>query len=134
MTIATPPRSTRLRGPPRGEGTGLDPTIASLQGEHDLSTLPSLCETLAGAIAFGGADLILDLRAVEFLDASTVRVIVATSEFLHARSRSLVLRSPSSCARRVLDLCGLSGLVEYDTLGPEAVHDTSLRFAPAARA
>lgn len=112
MTVATSPRPTRLRGPPRGAGTGLDPTVASLRGEQDLSTVPALCETLAGAIAVGGADLILDLSAVEFLDASTVRVIVAAGEFLRARSRSLVLRSPSGCAQRVLDLCGLSGLGE----------------------
>ena len=112
MTVATSPRPTRLRGPPRGAGTGLDPTVAALRGEHDLSTVPALCETLAGAIAVGGADLILDLSAVEFLDASTVGVIVAAADFLRARSRSLVLRSPSVCAQRVLDLCELSGLVE----------------------
>jgi len=114
MTVATPPRPTRLRGPPTGAGTGLDPTIASLRGEHDLSSVPALCETLAAAIADGGADLILDLSAVEFLDASTVRVIAAAGEFLGARSRSLVLRSPSRCAQRVIDLWGLSDLVERD--------------------
>ena len=116
MTVATSPRPTRLRGPPRGEGTGLDPTITLLRGEQDLSTVPALCETLAGAIAAGGADLILDLSAVEFLDASTVRVIVAASEFLRVRSRSLVVRSPSNSAQRVLELCGLDGLIERNPL------------------
>ena len=130
MTVATSPRPTRLRAPPRGAGTGLDPTIASLRGDQDLSTVPALCETLAGAIAAGGADLILDLSAVDFLDASTVRVIVATREFLRGRSRSLVLRSPSSCAQRVLDLCGLSGLVERDPLeSVDALQLTGARFA-----
>jgi anti-anti-sigma factor len=109
----------RLRGPPSGAGTGLDPTVASLRGEHDLCSVPALCETLAEAIADGGADLILDLSAVEFLDASTVRVIAAAREFLGARSRSLVLRAPSSCAQRVIDLCGLSSLVEHDA-APQA--------------
>jgi anti-sigma B factor antagonist len=116
MSLVTSPRPTRLRGPPKGAaGTGLAPTVASLHGALDLSTVPALCETLSGAIAFGGADLILDLSAVEFLDASTVGVIVAAGEFLRARSRSLVLRSPSRCAQRVLDMCGLSGLVERDS-------------------
>ncbi len=85
MSVATSPRPTRLRGPPSGAGTGLDPTVASLRGEHDLSTVPALCETLAEAIADGGADLILDLSAVEFLDASTVRVITAAGEFLSSQ-------------------------------------------------
>ena len=134
MSVVTSPRPTRLRGPPRGAGTGLDPTVASLRGEQDLSTVPALCEMLAGAIADGGADLILDLSAVEFLDASTVRVIAAAGEFLRARSRSLVLRSPSSCAQRVLDLCGLSGLVERDPSSRSmALHLTRSRFAPQAR-
>ena len=130
MTVLTSPRPTRLRGPPRGAGTGLDPTIASLRGEQDLSTVPALCETLAGAIAVGGADLILDLSAVEFLDASTVRVLVAAGEFLRARSRSLVLRSPSGCAQRVLDLCDLSDLVERNPL--ESVDALQLAGARAA--
>jgi anti-anti-sigma factor len=91
-----------------------------------------LCETLSGAIAFGGADLILDLSAVEFLDASTVRVIVAAGEFLRVRSRSLVLRSPSSCAHRVLDLCGLAGLVERNPL--ESVDALQLNGARSAAA
>jgi anti-anti-sigma factor len=130
MTVSTSTRPTRPRGPPRGAGTGLDPTIASLRGAQDLSSVPVLCETLAGAIAVGGADLILDLSAVEFLDASTVRVIVAAAEFLRARSRSLVLRSPSSCARRVLDLCGLSGLVERNPLeSVDSLQLTGARFA-----
>ena len=115
MSVVTPLRPTRLRGPPTGAGTGLDPTVASLHGEHDLSSVLALCEMLAEAIADGGADLILDLSAVEFLDASTMRVITAADEFLRARSRSLVLRAPSRCARRVIDLCGLSGLVERDS-------------------
>jgi anti-sigma B factor antagonist len=114
MTVVTSPLPTCLRGPPRDAGTGLDPTVASLRGEHDLSTVPALCEMLAEAIADGGADLILDLSAVQFLDASTVRVIAAAGEFLAARSRSLTLRSPSRCAQHVIDLCGLSGLVEHD--------------------
>ncbi len=94
--------------------------------------MPALCETLAGAIAVGGADLILDLSAVEFLDASTVRVIVAAGEFLRARSRSLVLRSPSSCAQRVLDLCGLSDLVERNPLeSVDAFQLAGARFGAA---
>ncbi len=35
MSVVAPPRPTRLRGPPSGADTGLDPTVASLRGEHD---------------------------------------------------------------------------------------------------
>ena len=62
---------------------------------------------MARAIALDDADLVLDLSGVEFMDAATVRLIIRAREFLRLRSRSLTLRSPSTHARRVLDLCGL---------------------------
>ena len=107
-----------LRGPPGGVGSGLEPTVASLSGELDISTLGDLCETLAAVIAFGDADLILDLSDVDFLDASAAGVLFRAEEFLAARSRCLVLRSAPACALRLLDLCGRSDLVELDSRGP----------------
>ena len=76
-----------LRGPPGGAGSGFEPTVASLSGELDLSIRGDLCETLAALIAYGDADLILDLSAVEFLDASAAGVLFRAEEFLAARSR-----------------------------------------------
>ena len=60
------------------------------------------------------ADVVVDLSGVEFMDASTVGTIVRTRNLLGSRSRSLTLRSPSSCARRVLHACHLAALVEPD--------------------
>ena len=106
-----------LRGPPGGAGSGFEPTVASLSGELDLSILGDLCETLAALIAYGDADLILDLSAVEFLDASAAGVLFRAEEFLAARSRCLVLRSPPASALRVLNVCGRSDLVELNGRG-----------------
>jgi len=106
-----------LRGPPDRDRSGLEPTIA-FSGELDLATLGDLCETLAAVIAFGDADLILDLSAVDLLDASAAGVLLRAEEFLAARSRSLVLRSPPACALPVLDTCGLSAHVELSGRGP----------------
>ena len=107
-----------LRGPPGGVGSGLEPTIASFSGELDISTRGDLCETLAAVIAFGDADLILDLSAVDFLDASAAGVLLRAEEFLAARSRCLVLRSPPVCALHLLNVCGRSDLVEVTGPGP----------------
>lgn len=87
-------------------------TVVWLRGEHDVSTRPELARSLAGAIALDRNDLVVDLSEVQFLDASTIGVLVAAREFLRARSRSLALRSPSKFARRLLDVCGLGDLVE----------------------
>ena len=84
-----------------------EPHVVILRGEHDYSTVPTLSETLARAIAADHADLVVDLSGVQFMDASTVAVLVRAREFLSARSRCFTLRSPSRCASRVLKSCGI---------------------------
>ena len=98
---------------PPGEGTGAAPIVVWLQGDHDLSTDEALSRSLARAIALGGTGLVLDLNDVAFIAVSTLRVIVRAQQLLHHGSRSLTVRSPSSCARRATGACGL-----HDLLGP----------------
>ena len=68
--------------------------------------------TMARAIAFDDTDLVIDLSEVTFMDAATVAVMVRAEAFLRDRSRSLTLRSPSTHARRVLGVAGLTELVD----------------------
>jgi anti-anti-sigma factor len=110
------------RGPPD--------VAVCLRDEQDLSTVAELSMTMARAITLGDADLVVDLSRVEFMSASTVTVIAAARELLLARSRSLVVRSPSRCARRVLELCDLSDLI--DSL-PEALVAGRVYHQPGER-
>jgi anti-anti-sigma factor len=91
-------------------------TVVWLRGEHDVSTVAALSETLARAIARDDADVVVDLSEVQFMGAATVGVIIRARELLGSRSRNLALRSPSRCARRIVDLCGRA-----DLLDPRAV-------------
>lgn len=84
-----------------------DGTVVWLRGELDLSSVHELSGIMASAI-LGDADVVVDLSDVEFMDASTVGVIIRARDFLQLRSRGLALRSPSRYAQRVLDLCGLA--------------------------
>jgi anti-anti-sigma factor len=93
-------------------GRNSDRTVVWLRGEHDVSTVAALSETMARAIALDDADVVVDLSDVQFMAAATVRVIIRAREFLRLRSRFLVLRSPSECARRILDVCGHSDLLD----------------------
>lgn len=93
-------------------GTDADRTVVWLRGEHDSSTVDAVTETIARAIALDDADLVVDLSGVQFMGAATVGAIMRAAECLRSRSRSLALRSPSRCARRVIDLCGLEGLLD----------------------
>jgi anti-anti-sigma factor len=92
------------RGPPD--------VVVCFRGEQDLATVVELSATTARAITLGEGDLVVDLSRIEFMDASTVGVLSWARDLLRARSRSLVVRSPSRCARRVLELCDLSDLTE----------------------
>jgi anti-anti-sigma factor len=93
-------------------GRNPDRTVVWLRGEHDVSTVAALSETMARAIALDDADVVVDLSDVQFMGAATVGVIIRAREFLRLRSRSLVLRSPSERARRILDVCGHSDLLD----------------------
>ena len=87
-------------------GRNSDRTVVWLRGEHDVSTVAALSETMARAIALDDADVVVDLSDVQFMGAATVRVIIRARAFLRLRSRFLVLRSPSECARASLTCAG----------------------------
>ena len=90
-------------------------SVVSLRGEQDISNLEEVSAALAAAIARDEGDVALDLSALEFLDASIAGAIIRASEFLRARSRSLVLRAPSSQVQRVLGVCGGDALTGMAT-------------------
>jgi len=89
-----------------------DRTVVSLCGEHDIATLAELSEAMARGIALDDAEVVVDLSGVEFMSAATATVIVRARDFLRTHSRALTVRAPSRCAQRLLDVCGLTGLIE----------------------
>ena len=84
------------------------PSIVSLDGEHDISTIDADNEALTAAIASCDTDVVLDVSGVTFMSAATVGLIVRARQVLENQSRSLTLQSPSTSAKRVLDLCGVA--------------------------
>jgi anti-anti-sigma factor len=121
FSVTEPPTLTR------GE-VGDRPVIVWLQGEHDLSTDEALCRTLARAIAIGSSGLVIDLSEVDFIAVSTLRVIVRAHQLLLHQSRSLTVRSPSPCVKRVIHAFGLDDLLSPS---PEETNAISLRDGEA---
>jgi anti-sigma B factor antagonist len=120
MALAESSSVTSSRGPVAFPVRDSDRTVVWLRGEHDVSTVAALSQTMARAIALDDGDLVIDLSGVDFMDAATVGVIVRARDFLELQSRSLTLRAPSKYAARVLDLCELADLRE-----PRLVRDAS---------
>jgi anti-anti-sigma factor len=87
-------------------------TTAWLSGEHDTTTCVLVGQVLGHALGLTDAHVVVDLSEVDFLDASTVRVLLATRRRLAREGRRFAVRTPSPQARRVLELCELSTLVE----------------------
>ena len=112
MELAESSSVTSHHGPVAFPARDADRTVVWLRGEHDICTVAALSQILARAIALDDGDLVVDLSGVRFMDAATVGVILRARDFLRLQSRSLVLRSPSTSATRILDMCALADLRE----------------------
>ena len=93
----------------RAEGTR---TIVALRGEANLSTRHVLADALSRVIAVGGGDVVIDLAQANCIDTATIRVLEGTQGLLHRRGHAMVFRSPSGLAAQLLDLVGLTDLIE----------------------
>ena len=91
-------------------------TIVWLEGEHDIATLTLLTDTLTTAICADDADLVIDLSKVTFLSVATIDELIRSRNILRQQSRTLTVRSPSRGARRLLDVCRLTDLIEPEEL------------------
>jgi anti-anti-sigma factor len=82
----------------------------SLRGELDLATAPEL-EQLVNERLDEGQEVVVDLRGLEFMDSSGIRVLVAA----HARAarndtRFFVVRpAAASAVAKIVEVSGLDG-------------------------
>jgi anti-sigma B factor antagonist len=85
--------------------------VIAVRGELDLSTAPELEEPLTAAVDGGGALVLIDLSACEFIDSTGIALIVRAWQQLDGgnggASGRLVLCSANDQVRRVLDVSGL---------------------------
>ena len=93
--------------------------MVELWGEADFSTSPILSYLLAGLIASGVGDVVIDLAQLEFIDTASVRSLAAAQQTLVRLGRQSTSRSPARVATRVLNMFGLADLIEtHEKIGP----------------
>ena len=94
-----------------------EPTGFRLIGELDASNVSSLSEALQPEIDRGG-DLTLDLAGLAFMDSTGIQVLVRTAQGLEGRG-NLILVSPGSLVRRILELIPVQKLDNVQIVGEE---------------
>jgi anti-sigma B factor antagonist len=83
-----------------------------VRGELDLSTASQLRDRLFGLLEAGTNSVTLDVSGLSFIDSTGLGVIVAVVKRARQQGGNLVLRGPSRSARKVIDISGLSQIVE----------------------
>jgi anti-anti-sigma factor len=99
---------------------GTSPTVVALTGELDAAALNALLRTFDDAIAQDDCNVVVDLAGVEFIGAAWIGTLVRSRARLQTQDRDLRLRAPSRVVHRMLDLCGLSYMVEPSAGGEPA--------------
>jgi anti-sigma B factor antagonist len=88
-----------------------DAAILTLSGELDLHTTPELEERLTGAFGSAIELVILDLRQIDFMDSTGLRVLLAAHQRAHETGRRFALVRGADQVERVLTLTGVRDLL-----------------------
>ena len=104
---------------PEGYSIARTADAVALSGEIDIAAVQDLRAELAAFTQVGGP-VIIDLRAVSFIDSSGIEALCAARRDAEGAGGSVVLRSPSSAVVRVLEITGLDDLFRIE---PAAADD-----------
>jgi anti-anti-sigma factor len=85
--------------------------VVTVSGELDLRTSPQLEERLTAAFDAGAELVILDLRQVEFMDSTGLRVLLSAHQRAHEAGRRFALVRGADQVERVLTLTGVRDLL-----------------------
>ena len=84
--------------------------VIAVRGEIDMVTAPNVSEMIAGAVANGWDDVVVDLRGVSFMDSSGVHLLETLREMRSTGVRcSMIDGAPP--VSRVLEITGLSDVL-----------------------
>src|SRR5580693_7180764 len=82
-------------------------TIASLEGELDIATVPELRERLLSVLGPGVRLLIIDLSGVSFCDVSALAVLIGTQRRARGQGITVRLAAPRPQLAKLLCVTGL---------------------------
>jgi len=78
--------------------------VLRLDGELDLASVPTLENAMADATFDGMAEIVLDLRGLEFIDSTGLRAILLQDKRSTERGQAFALVRGSEQVQRLLDM------------------------------
>lgn len=88
-------------------------TVVALTGELDLAGAAALEQELARVEAGAAQVVVLDLRGVEFMDSSGLRLIAVTSQRAQEQGRRIALVPGPEQVMRVFDITRMRERLEF---------------------
>lgn len=102
-------------------------TVLVVAGDLDLASAPRLAVTVE-RLADHPGPVVLDLRAVAFVDSSGVSALLEVERVVEERHRRLALLRPAGAVTRILDLVELRARFhELDHLDADVVDELTRR-------
>ena len=83
----------------------------SFSGDIDATTAGVFAESILASVEAGQCTVIIDLRAVSFMDSTGINALVQAKRLAHRRLADLCIDGLSDNVRRVLELAGVDRLL-----------------------
>ena len=88
-----------------------DQRILRLGGELDLASAAEFEARLAELVA-SRSETVVDLSELSFMDSTGLALLIAASKQAEAGGGRLSVRAPAPPVRRMMELCGVVGLID----------------------
>ena len=90
-----------------------DRIVLTPHGELDMASAPELEQSIMPRLE-QGAWVVLDLRALDFIDSSGLRVVVGAHRAAEERGGrfTCVRGAPGSTVHRIVEIAGIDGVIE----------------------
>jgi anti-anti-sigma factor len=107
----------------RLDGT-FEPPHLVVDGEVDMSTLPTFSDALTSVLEHSSGDVWVDVERLGFVDVGGLRALAAAACRLGSQDRRLVLRSVTPHLVKLIDLVGWSQIPSLLLLARDEIRST----------
>ena len=111
--VAMPRRSSPYRTFGISVVQSRDELAVVVVGELDLASAPRLGVEVAEALKTSSTPITLDLRQVDFIDSTGLRMLLSLRNDAKRNDHALTLVPPAPAARRIFELTGTRGLFDW---------------------